>query len=154
MQVDISAHPARRLATVRHVGPYNQIGRAFAQLGQTLGPWMPVLAEQGAMLALYHDDPRIVPPEALRADAAMVVPEEFVLPPGLTEQHLPAGRYASTMHVGPYEQLGDVWQRFMGEWLPASGERAAASPSVETYLNNPETTLKAEWRTRLSIPLA
>ncbi len=154
MQVEISAHPARRLATVRHVGPYNQIGRAFAQLGQTLGPSMPVLAEQGAMLALYDDDPRSVSPEALRADAAMVVPEDFVLPPELTEQHLPAGRYASTVHVGPYEQLGDVWQRFMGEWLPASGERAAASPSVEMYLNNPETTLKAEWRTQLSIPLA
>lgn len=106
------------------------------------------------MLALYHDDPRQVPPDQLRADAAMVVPDDFALPPDLVELRLPAGRYASTVHVGPYEELGGVWQRFMGEWLPASGERAAASPSVETYLNNPETTLKAEWRTRLSIPLA
>lgn len=154
MDVEITTEPARRLAAVRHVGPYNQIGRAFAQLGHVLGPWMPDLAGPGAMMALYHDDPRQVPPEQLRADAAMVVPEDFVLPEGLVELRLPAGRYASTVHVGPYEHLGAVWPRFMGEWLPASGHTAAASPTVETYLNNPETTLKAEWRTRLSIPLA
>jgi AraC family transcriptional regulator len=153
MEVEFTTEPARRLGAVRHVGPYNQIGRAFAQLGHTLGPWMPELAERGAMMALYHDDPRQVPPEALRADAAMVVPDDFVLPEGLVELRLPAGRYASTVHVGPYEHLGAVWQRFMGEWLPASGHTAAASPTLETYLNNPETTLKAEWRTRLSIPL-
>lgn len=154
MQVEITTEPARRLAAVRHVGPYNQIGRAFAQLGHTLGPWMPDLAERGAMMALYHDDPRTVPPDRLRADAAMVVPDDFVLPADLVELHLPSGRYASTVHVGPYEQLGEVWRRFMSEWLPGSGERASASPSVETYLNNPETTLRADWRTRLSIPLA
>lgn len=154
LQVDIAEQPARRLATVRHVGPYNQIGRAFAHIGQILGPLMAELADRGALIALYHDDPSRVAPEQLRSDAAMVVPDDFVLPPELVEQHLPAGRYASTVHVGPYEQLGEVWQRFMGEWLPASGQCAAASPAVETYLNNPETTLRAEWRTRLSIPLA
>lgn len=155
MHVDITQEPARRLATVRHIGPYNQIGRAFGQLGQALGPAAGALFAGGAtMLALYHDAPDSVPPEALRADACVAVPDDFVLPPGLVEQRLPAGRYASTVHVGPYDQLGDVWQRFAGEWLPASGERAAASPAMETYLNNPETTPKAEWRTRLSIPLA
>lgn len=155
MHVDIETHPARRLATVRHLGPYNQIGRAFGELGQRLGPAMGALAMHGAaMIALYHDDPDSVAPADLRADAAMVVPDEFELPLGVTEQRLPAGRYASTLHVGPYEQLGDVWQRFMGEWLPASGERVASSPAVETYLNNPETTPKEQWRTLLSIPLA
>lgn len=44
MEVAITTEPARRLAAVRHVGPYNQIGRAFARLGHTLGPWMPALA--------------------------------------------------------------------------------------------------------------
>lgn len=89
----------------------------------------------------------------MRSDAGVVVPEDFALPSAVSEQRLPAGRYASTVHVGPYDQLGDVWQRFIGEWLPASGERVADSPAMEIYLNNPETTPKAEWRTRLSIPL-
>lgn len=155
MDVHIDLQPARRLAAIRHLGPYNQIGRAFAQLGQALGPAMGRLASGGAaMIALYHDDPESVAADALRSDAAMVVPEDFPLPAGVTEQRLPAGRYASTLHVGPYDQLGDVWLRFMGEWLPASGERVAESPALETYLNDPETTPKAEWKTLLSIPLA
>jgi len=154
MHVDIERQPARRLAAVRHVGPYNQIGRAFGELGQRLGPAMGALAARGAaMIALYHDPPDRVPPDQLRADAAVVVPDDFVLPAGLTEQRLPAARYASTEHVGPYDQLGNAWTRFMGEWLPGSGERAAGGPAIETYLNNPETTSQAEWRTRLSIPL-
>ncbi len=155
MDVHIDQQPARRLAAVRHVGPYNQIGRAFAQLGQALGPSLAQLGAGGAaMIALYHDDPESVPVEALRSDAAVVVPDNFVMPPGLSEQRLPAGRYASTLHIGAYEQLGDVWLRFMGEWLPASGEHVAESPALESYLNNPETTPKAEWKTLLSIPLA
>ena len=154
MHVDIETQPARRLATVRHLGPYNQIGRAFAELGQRLGPAMGMLfAQGGAMIALYHDAPESVAPDELRSDAGVVVPEDFALPSAVSEQRLPAGRYASTVHVGPYDQLGDVWQRFIGEWLPASGERVADSPAMEIYLNNPETTPKAEWRTRLSIPL-
>lgn len=154
MHVDIESQPACRLATVRHLGPYNQIGRAFGELGRRLGPAMGALAMHGAaMIALYHDAPDSVAPDELRSDAGVVVPDDFVLPQGVSEQRLPAGRYASTVHVGPYDQLGDVWQRFMGEWLPASGERVADSPAVEIYLNNPETTPKAEWRTRLSIPL-
>lgn len=155
MDVQIDFQPARRLAAIRHIGPYNQIGRAFAQLGQRLGPAMGQLGASGAaMIALYHDDPESVAVEALRSDAAVVVPDDFTIPSGLSEQRLPAGRYASTLHVGPYEHLGDVWQRFMGEWLPTSGERVAESPALETYLNNPETTPKADWQTLLSIPLA
>ena len=37
MHVDIESQPAYRLAAVRHLGPYNQIGRAFGELGRRLG---------------------------------------------------------------------------------------------------------------------
>ena len=38
MQVDIEHLPDLRLATVTHVGPYNQIGKAFEKLGMIAGP--------------------------------------------------------------------------------------------------------------------
>ena len=63
MHVEIDPQPARRLATVRHLGPYNQIGRAFADLGRRLGPAMGGLAMHGAaMIALYYDAPESVAP--------------------------------------------------------------------------------------------
>lgn len=155
MHVDITTHEARRLATVRHLGPYNQIGQAFGQLCEALGPALEQLAAAGAaMMALYHDDPDHVPPDQLRSDAAVVVPEGLALPAGLVEQRLPAGRYASVLHVGPYDQLGDAWSRFKREWLLGSGERLAATPCCEAYENDPETTPPAELRTRMYMPLA
>jgi AraC family transcriptional regulator len=41
----------------------------------------------------------------------------------------------------------------MGEWLPASGERIANSPSYEIYRNTPMDTPKEKLRTDLYIPL-
>jgi len=75
-------------------------------------------------------------------------------PAGLTEIRLPAGRYAMTVHVGPYELVGDTWARLMGEWLPASGERVGESSSYEIYRNTPADVPKSELVTELYVPLA
>ena len=155
MQVTIKNMPAMRLGTVRHIGPYNQIPAAFAQLGQRLGSAAGELMRRGsAMTAIYYDDPEAVSLDQLRSDAAVVIPDDMAMPDGLVEQHLAAGTYACTLHVGPYEHIGDTWARFMGEWLPANGRMLGAGPSFEVYLNNPSNAAPADLRTEIYIPLA
>ena len=154
MNVDIVDLPDRRVATVRHVGPYNLIGQAFGTLGAIVGPAGLTSHKDAQMVAIYHDDPDTTPPDRLRADAGLVVPEGITLPPGLEEARIPAGRYARTVHVGPYDYLGDVWARFMGEWLPNSGHRLGAGTSFERYLNTPMTTPKHKLETELYISIA
>jgi AraC family transcriptional regulator len=95
-----------------------------------------------------------VPAEQLRADAALTVDERATLPGGLDELRLPAGRYACTTHLGPYELLGDVWARFMGEWLPSSGHQLGPGLSYELYRNTPATVPKSELITELYLPIA
>jgi AraC family transcriptional regulator len=154
MNVEIKTLPKLRLASVRHTGPYNQISEAFERLGQLAGP-AGLIGKRGAeMLALYHDDPETTPLAQLRSDAGLVVSEDTPLPEGLIEQRVPPGRYAMTTHVGPYEQLPDVWARFMGEWIPASGERMSAGVSFEIYRNTPGNAAQHELRTELYVPLA
>ena len=153
MDVEIKDMPALRVATVRHVGPYNQIPKAFERLGALAGP-AGLLRQSGAMIAIYHDDPESTPQDELRSDAALVVPDGVNLPDGLLEQHIAAGRYAKTVHVGPYEQLGDAWARFLGEWVPASGNRIGDGVSYEIYRNTPAEVPKQELRTELYVPLA
>jgi AraC family transcriptional regulator len=153
MDVDIKQMPELRVGTVRHVGPYNQIPKAFERLGAIAGP-AGLLRQAGSMIAIYHDDPETTPQDQLRSDAALVVPEGVELPEGLVEQHIAAGRYARTLHVGPYEQLGDAWARFLGEWIPVSGNRIGNGVSYEIYLNTPEHVPKNELRTELYVPLA
>lgn len=157
MNVEIEEMPELRAFAVRHIGPYNQIPQAFERLGAIMGP-MGVFQQPGAaMIAIYHDDPDTTPQDQLRSDAAIVVPPQVTmpegLPEGLIEQRIPAGRYARAAHIGPYEQLGDVWARFMGEWLPASGHRVGAGVSYEIYRNTPMTVPREELHTDIYVPI-
>ena len=153
MQVDIKDMPVRRLAAVRHIGPYNQISSAFGQLSAIAGP-AGLFTPGAEMIALYHDDPQATPPAQLRSDAGVTVPNGVALPSGLVEQRVAAGKYACTLHVGPYESLPETWARMTREWLPASGQRRAAGASYELYLNNPMTTPKEKLETEVCIPVA
>ena len=59
MVVQIVNQPDLRIAGIRHIGPYQEIGREFGRLGGLLkGP--PAAGSQ--MIALYHDDPAVTPP--------------------------------------------------------------------------------------------
>jgi AraC family transcriptional regulator len=152
MNVEIKQMPARRLATIRHVGAYNQIGEAFQRLGDIAGA--KGLFRPGAqMLALYHDDPDATPAEQLRSDAGITVSDDLTMPAGLEEQRVAAGRYACTLHVGPYDRLPDAWARLMGEWLPASQHRVGGGASYEIYHNNPMNTPKEKLETEICVPI-
>src|SRR5690242_6618393 len=153
MHVDIIQKPALRVATVRHIGPYMQINQAFEQLGKIIDRAGLVPRERGAMVAIYHDDPESTPADQLRSDAGVVVPEQVTLPAPLGEQRLPGGSYACTVHIGPYERLGDTWQRLLGEWIPAHGKRVDGL-SYERYLNVPGEVPNDALRTEICVPVA
>ena len=149
MQVTIVTQPELRIAGIRHLGPYDQIGRAFGKLGGILkGP--PPGGSQ--MIALFLDDPSSVPPERLRSEAALTLSPHAKAPDGLIEQRVPAGDYARAIHQGSYEGLPAAWNALKNEWLPSSGRRMG-HPSYEVYVNNPMTTEKSELLTEIYLRL-
>jgi AraC family transcriptional regulator len=141
MDVEITHLPELRVATVRHVGPYEEIPEAFRRLHEIADRAGLASMPGTTMLAIYHDDPSTTPAHELRSDAAVVVPPQEPLPHGLVEQTIPEGTYARTEHVGPYDRLGEVWERFK-QSIPQSGVRFGAGPSFEIYLNDPATVPK------------
>jgi AraC family transcriptional regulator len=154
MNVEIKDLPVLRVATVRHVGPYEQIPQAFERLGAIAGA-AGLFGRPGvAMMGLYHDDPDTTAADKLRSDAALVVPEGLAIPEGLVEARLPAGRYACTLFVGPYEQLGEAWARLKHQWLPSSGRRGRPGVSYERYLNTPGEVPDEQLKTELCMPVA
>jgi AraC family transcriptional regulator len=153
MDVTINDMPELRVASLRHIGPYNQISQTFAKLGEIAGR-AGLFREGSAMIGLYHDDPETTPPEELRSDAGITVTADMNVPGELQLQTLPAGRYARAIHRGGYEHLGDTWAQLLGEWLPAHGHRLAATPSYELYRNTPMDTSKDQLVTEIYIPLA
>lgn len=153
MQIDIDTLPALRLATVAHVGPYNDIGSVFEKLGGIAGRAGLFDNPDAMMIATYDQDPDGIPVEELRSRAGITIPEHAALPDGAEEQHIAAGRYARYTHIGGFENLGDVWSRFMGEALPASGHLVADGPAIEIYRSDMRTTPKDELRTDLMVPV-
>ena len=150
MDVTIVQQPDLRVAGIRHIGAYDQIGREFSRLGGLLkGP--PPAGSQ--MIAVYHDDPAVTPADRLRSDAALTLPGNTHAPDGLIEQHLPPGRYARTVHKGGYEGLPATWNALKNEWLSANGHRMGR-PSYEVYLNNPMTTPKEALLTEIYLRIA
>jgi AraC family transcriptional regulator len=155
MQVEIRQFPELRVAAVRHVGAYDTISQSFAKLCDVAGPAGLFQQPDAAMVALYHNDPASTPTNQLASDAGIIVPANTTLPKGLTEQRLPAGAYACTTFVGPYEKLGAEWERFKSDGLRESGRRMrGGAPSYELYLNDPSTTPKEQLRTELRIPVS
>jgi AraC family transcriptional regulator len=153
MNVEIEQKPAQRVAALTHLGPYSTIGQTFERLGAIVGPAGLLAQPSAQMVAIYHDDPEATPASELRSEAGIIVPDGTALPPLLHEVLLPAGRYARTTHVGPYDKLGDAWGRLMGSWLPASGERVASGITYEVY-RKMDHSRPAELETDLFVSLA
>jgi len=153
MNATIETMPELTVATVHHVGPYNQISEAFARLGP-LAEQTGLFALPGVMMVgIYHDDPEATPAAELRSDAGLVVPAGTKLPAGLELATIPAGRYAKATHKGPYDRLGDTWAQLMGVWIPQHGDRIAGSVSFEVYRNNPMTAKPEDLVTEIYVPL-
>lgn len=152
MDVRIERVAPMRVAFVRHVGPYNQVGAAWTRLMSWAGP-KGLLARRPTILGIVHDDPEVTPPEKVRYDACLAV-DERVKPEGdIGVQEVRGGEYAVTTHHGPYDKLGDTYARLCGEWLPASGREAGSAPGFEMYRNSPQDTPPAELLTDIYIPL-
>lgn len=141
MHAEIETRPALAIATLRHVGPYNEIGKAFAQIG-------PV---PGQLVAVYYDNPESTPPDELRSDAGVVTSDP---PAHLRAWTLPGGRYAKATHRGSYKTIGETWAQLMGQWIPQHGEAIDPSVSFELYRNTPMDTKEADLLTDIYVKLA
>jgi AraC family transcriptional regulator len=152
LAVRIERFGLTRLAFVHHIGPYDQVGRAWQRLYAWAGR-SGLLGPAAESVGIVHDDPDITPPERLRYDAALVV-NERVRPEGeVGILEVPGGEYAVTMHKGPYEGLSETYARLCGGWLPASGREARDAPSIEIYRNLPQATPPDQLLTEIHVPL-
>lgn len=148
----LTDEPAHRVIGLPFTGPYGEIGRAYERLSATLttlGLW----PGTRGMVGIYHDDPGLVAPEALRSFAGVIVAEDLACPADLHEMRLGGGRHARLAFTGPYTGFGLAYDWLYGSWLPQSGERPADGPAWELYLNAPQDTPPEALRTDIFLPL-
>lgn len=143
--------PAYRLAAIEHRGSFSEIGTAFDRLS-TWAASAGIFGPDTRFFGVYYDDPHTTPEAELRSAACVTLPDgaEPGGPTRLVE--LPAGPHAVYRHVGPYAELGRVWDELYRAWLPQSGRQPADAPPHEHYVSPPDVA-PAELITDLYIPL-
>ena len=152
MKVEIKRLKPMRVAFMRHVGPYGDVGKTWDQFLTVMGK-EGYLGGNPLMLGSCHDDPEVTPPAKLRYDACLTVGEDFSPRGDVGVQTVAGGAYAVTTHTGPYDQLGRAYAEFLGQWLPRSGRELRDAPCFEVYLNAPESTAPEELLTDIYAPL-
>ncbi len=86
-------------------------------------------------------------------DIAAGFPVDRALPGGggITVGVLPAGDYATCMHVGPYDQVGPAYAA-LTEFVQQQG-RTPTGVAYEFYFNSPQDTAPAQLQTLVMFPL-
>ena len=152
MDVSVKTIPERRVAFIRHTGPYIECGAAWSRLCQVLGP-QGRLGPGADFIGLSYDDPDVTPTDKIRYDACVVVDEDFEPSGEIGVQTVGGGLYAVTTHHGPYERLSETYAELCGQWAPAHGHAIRSAPSMEVYLNDPESTPPEDLLTDIHMPL-
>lgn len=147
--------PPRRVACVRHVGPYSECGPSFERLMAWAGP-RGLLGPASEIVGIPWDDPTWTASEHLRFDAALVLPPgaDATPDPGIDLADLAGGPHVATYHRGPYENVGETYDRLFGTGLAALGRTPREAPCIERYMNDPRTTPPAELFTEVRVPVS
>ena len=153
MDITIRELPERSVAFLHHVGPYDKVGDTWMQLMRWAG-MQGLLGPRTESIGVCYDDPAVVAADELRYDACVTIAAPLTDTSHVQEKTLPAGRYATAIHVGPYEGLAEFYNRLIGQELPGQGLEIRNAPCLESYLDNPQETKPEALRTEVFVPVA
>jgi AraC family transcriptional regulator len=128
-----------KTAFVRHLGPYESVlepGSSLASLWEELFAWgnaRGLIGPESLLIGVGHDDPSITPPDKLRFDVCVEVPEFADSTGNVAFQTLQPGLYAAARHYGSFDNLPDAYLHIGMQWLPRSKYRIAMRPVFEVY---------------------
>lgn len=123
---------ARRLQVdLTSIGP--TMDQAFREVYAAIGAARVEAA--GPPFVIYHSAP--VPGEPLDMEVCAPIAGTLDAPAPWRVVEMPAGTFASQMHVGPYQTVGTTYEQ-LSAWIPEHG-LAIAGPPREVYLSPPST---------------
>jgi effector-binding domain-containing protein len=122
------------------------IGAGFAEVYGFLGP---LGAASGEPYVIYHGAPG-PGDRPFEIEICAPIGRAVEAPAGWSVTELPAGTFASVIHVGPYGALGATYDE-LERWIARQG-LAIAGPPREVYLSEPSTP-PADTRTVVEFPV-
>lgn len=152
-KVEVREVPALTVAYVRHVGPFQEVGRAFEKLMRWAGPRGLLRFPATKSLAVYHDDPDITATDKLRSDACLTVPAGTPVEGEIGKMTIPGGLFAVAGVEIFMDEFGEAWNALMRDWLPESGYEPDDRMCYELYLNDPKSHPEGKFIVEIHEPI-
>ena len=137
MEYEIKQVDKRMIAGFHMVGPWEQtVKQGFEQLMKWVDGKQVVPLE---WIAVYYDNPDVVPAEKLRCDTVVSVLEGFEIPEnseGVILTELAGGDYAVAVARVENHDFGTPWYQFFERLMQDTTYTIAAKPCFEVYMNN------------------
>ncbi|MCK5029357.1 MAG: AraC family transcriptional regulator [Bacteroidales bacterium] len=135
--IEVKELPTLDLIYCRHIGQYDQIGKAYEKLFKWAGPRGLLKFPQTKTVTVYHDDPKTTDIEKVRQSACITVETEVKTEGEIGKLSVPAGKHA----VGHFEidvtEFEQAWNA-MCIWVSESGYQPADENPYELYHADPE----------------
>jgi DNA-binding transcriptional MerR regulator len=147
--VAVAEQAPRRLVGLRTTAAADRLGPDTGALCERAESLLAAsgLATDG-LVALFPLDLE----DAFTLSAGVFAPGEAAVPDGAVEVEVPGGAWASTLHVGPYDELPVAYTALL-EHVRERGHEPR-EPVAETYITDPSVVPPNELVTRVAVPLA
>jgi effector-binding domain-containing protein len=106
------------------------------------------VSPSGPPLVIYHE----FGADGIDAEVSVPIGEPIATAGKIKSRVLPAMTVARTLHLGPYEKLGDAYTA-LWNWIRSHGYEVAG-PVQERYLNGPgDRVAPTAYRTEIEMPV-
>ena len=147
LDINVKETSAIRFAYLENVGPYDQAGQKFTEIGDMAAKHQ----LSGKFMGVFFDDPDKVPAEELRCQLGIEVPSDFEVPETYEVREIPGRTVACAVVKGPYEETAEDYRK-MFMWLKKNGYRVAG-PALEIYIVGGPEVAPEQCLTEIRIPV-
>ena len=145
--------------SLKHVGPYNEIGKAFEILmkfiyTQKIKFKKDLMNKDSFSYSIAYDDPNVTEASKLRADACVSASDDVILENEIKRAKISGGKYAVFIHKGSYENLKNTYNDIFSSYVKDQNISLRDVPVFEKYLNrDPRRTKVENLKTLIHIPI-
>jgi AraC family transcriptional regulator len=151
MNIEVTTLEPRRVAYMRHVGPYDGSYRPWLDFTTRLK--QDGLPRKDALfIGVPLDNPKVTPPEKLRSDTCVTVDKKYVPTKPVRVRTIAGGDYVVARNC-PRWAIAQGYQKLFYSWLPKSGRKARKAPSLLVAVDGPERMHTAFGLTDIYVPL-
>jgi AraC family transcriptional regulator len=136
MNIEVTTLEPRRVAYLRHVGPYDRLYRNWLDFTTRLKPdGLP--RKDSLFIGVPLDNPKTTPPEKLRSDTCVTVDAKYVPTKPVRVRTNAGGDYVVARNC-PIGAIARGYEELFHSWLPKSGRKVRQAPSFLVSVNGPD----------------